>query len=449
MADKLLSLGLDVGTTTSQLIVSELTVENRGSAFTVPELTITSRNILYRSPVIFTPLLGENRVDGEALKSWVTSQFLSAGIDRSQVDTGAVIITGETSRKENARSVLEALSGFAGEFVVTTAGPHLESVLAAKGSGAVAFSEETGQTVLNMDIGGGTTNLALVRKGKILRTGCLNVGGRLIRYAPQGTPTYVSPALQGVTEDTDPRRVSSLLAQALEMAAGLTPATGLLTALSTREAGAFWEPPEPGAVICFSGGVADCIDRSPALLEYGDLGPALGQEIRKSRLCQGAYRTGTETIRATVIGAGCHSTQLSGSTVFARNVTLPLRDLPVVSFSEEEQVSPSLPRLIKSRRQALDGIPALSFPGFSGASYRQVTALADALAETGEGQPLYLILQQDMAKALGQALSLRLPEGQEILCLDRLKPGTDSYLDVGRPVADAFPVVIKTLVLGT
>ena len=189
MADKLLSLGLDVGTTTSQLIVSELMVENRGSAFTVPELTITSRNILYRSPVIFTPLLGENRVDGEALKSWVTSQFLSAGIDRSQVDTGAVIITGETSRKENARSVLEALSGFAGEFVVTTAGPHLESVLAAKGSGAVAFSEETGQTVLNMDIGGGTTNLALVRKGKILRTGCLNVGGRLIRYDPLGTPT--------------------------------------------------------------------------------------------------------------------------------------------------------------------------------------------------------------------------------------------------------------------
>ena len=273
MADKLLSLGLDVGTTTSQLIVSELMVENRGSAFTVPELTITSRNILYRSPVIFTPLLGENRVDGEALKSWVTSQFLSAGIDRSQVDTGAVIITGETSRKENARSVLEALSGFAGEFVVTTAGPHLESVLAAKGSGAVAFSEETGQTVLNMDIGGGTTNLALVRKGKILRTGCLNVGGRLIRYDPQGTPTYVSPALPGVTEDTDPRRVSSLLAQALEMAAGLTPATGLLTSLSTREAGAFWEPPQPGAVICFSGGVADCTDRSPAPLEHGEGNP--------------------------------------------------------------------------------------------------------------------------------------------------------------------------------
>ena len=184
-------------------------------------------------------------------------------------------------------------------------------------------------------------------------------------------------------------------------------------------------------------------------MQFGDLGPELGRAIRESSLCREEYVLGTETIRATVIGAGCHSTQLSGSTVFARNVTLPLRDLPVVSFSEEEQVSPSLPRLVKSRRQALDGIPALSFPGFSGASYRQVTALADALAETGEGQPLYLILQQDMAKALGQALSLRLPEGQEILCLDRLKPGTDSYLDVGRPVADAFPVVIKTLVLGT
>ena len=134
---ELLSLGLDVGTTTSQLILSELKVENRAGAFAVPELDITARQVRYQSPVRFTPMLDENRVYAGALRDWVTSEYRNAGITREQVDTGAIIITGETSRKENARQVLQALSDFAGEFVVATAGPHLESLLAAKGAGAV------------------------------------------------------------------------------------------------------------------------------------------------------------------------------------------------------------------------------------------------------------------------------------------------------------------------
>ena len=105
---------------------------------------------------------------------------------------------GETSRKENARAVLDALSDFAGEFVVATAGPDLESVLAAKGAGAVDYSQRTGKTVLHMDIGGGTSNLALIRDGKIERTGCLNVGGRLLKFDGGGTVTYVSPVLDGL-----------------------------------------------------------------------------------------------------------------------------------------------------------------------------------------------------------------------------------------------------------
>ena len=178
MADTLLSVGLDVGTTTTQLILSRLTVENKASSFAVPELDITGREVLYRSPVHFTPLLGENRVDGQAIARLVDQEYKNAGISRQDVDTGAIIITGETSRKENAAAVLQALSGYAGEFVVTTAGPDLESVLSAKGAGAVAYSREAEKPVLHMDIGGGTSNLTLIHNGKILRTGCLNVGGR-------------------------------------------------------------------------------------------------------------------------------------------------------------------------------------------------------------------------------------------------------------------------------
>ena len=186
MDKSLLSVGLDVGTTSTQMILSRLTVQNRASSFAVPKLQITQREVLYRSPVHFTPLAGHDLVDGEALRQLVEAEYAAAGITRESVDTGAVIITGETSRKENARAVLDALSDYAGEFVVATAGPDLESVLAAKGAGAVDFSEETGKTVLHMDIGGGTSNLALIENGVITATTCLNVGGRLLKSIPTG-----------------------------------------------------------------------------------------------------------------------------------------------------------------------------------------------------------------------------------------------------------------------
>ena len=110
-------------------------------------------------------------MDGPEIRRIVEEEYRKAGIKRGQVDTGAIIITGETSRKENARTVLAALSELAGDFVVATAGPDLESVLAAKGAGAVEYSEKTGKTVLHMDIGGGTSNLALIEKGQVVQTG--------------------------------------------------------------------------------------------------------------------------------------------------------------------------------------------------------------------------------------------------------------------------------------
>ena len=443
---ELLSLGLDVGTTTTQLILSELTVENRAGAFSVPELDITTRNIRYRSPVHFTPMLDADRVDPEGLRKLVEQEYEAAGISRQQVNTGAIIITGETSRKENARQVLHWLSDFAGEFVVATAGPHLESVLAAKGADALDQSRD--QPLLHMDIGGGTSNLALLEDGKVVRTGCLNVGGRLLRFDATGRITYVSPVLMGLTElklgdvvtEAQVRPVAQMLVQALEMAAGLRPKEALLEKLSTREAGAPFDPAPPGTKICLSGGVAECVRRQIPWLQFGDLGPVLGRVIAQSRF-RDRYVLGKETIGATVIGAGCHSTQLSGSTVFCRNVSLPLKNLPVVCFSGEEQENS---QWICQRAAQQDQIPVLSFSETSG-DYGAVCRLADAIAET-KVSPLYVAVEQDMAKALGQALSLRCPDSP-VLCLDRLHLEEGSYLDVGQPVGPAFPVVIKTLVL--
>lgn len=449
MSEILRSVGLDVGTTSTQLIFSELTVENRASSFAVPELEIAHREIIYKSPVHFTPLVEENLVDAAALRNLVEEEYRAAGISRNSVDTGAVIITGETSRKENARAVLEALADLAGDFVVATAGPDLESVLAARGAGAVAYSQTTGKPVVHMDIGGGTSNLALIRDGKVLQTTCLNVGGRLIKYDENKVITYVSPVLKGIFDvkegETMEKRiaeaVSDILAQALEMAVGLRPATALLTNLTTKEAVSDWQIPTEAVVISFSGGVADCIGEEKAWDAFGDMGPDLGQAIRRSRLCHGEYVLGSETIRATVIGAGCHSTQLSGSTVFYRNVQFPLKNVPVVEILNVSAGE------IRKELQKQEGPAILAMSGISAPSYQQVAALAEKiLAGTGD-LPVLVCLEADMAKALGQAMALRSSPQRQILCIDGVKVGIGSFLDIGIPIGPALPVVIKTLIL--
>ena len=447
MGETLLSVGLDVGTTSTQLVVSELTVENQASAFSVPEMTISRRKLLYESPVYFTPLSGAQQVDGQGVREIVEREYRAAGITRDRVDTGAVIITGETSRKENARIVLDALAEYAGDFVVATAGPDLESVLAAKGAGAVSLSADTGKAVLHMDIGGGTSNLAWIEDGKITKTGCLNVGGRLIKVEENGEISYVSPALEGLcglkVGDRPPESalfsVAEVLAQALEMAAGLREPTALLEKLWTQEAGSVKEMVSGGCVISFSGGVADCIEKDVPWRKYGDIGPLLGRAIRESRLCAGEYRLGEQTIRATVIGAGSHSAQLSGSTVFYRDVEFPLKNLPVVRLSGAEKAGE-----IRRKLASQDTESVVAMAGFSG-SYRRVKELAEELAAAFAGRRILLAVEADMAKALGQALALHTEK--PVLCIDRVRLQDGDYLDVGAPVGPALPVVVKTLVL--
>ena len=449
MAKALLSVGLDVGTTSTQMVLSKLTVENRASGFAVPKMEITGREILYQSPVHFTPLSAHNLVDGAALRDLMGKEYEAAGITRDQVDTGAVIITGETSRKENARTVLRELSDLAGDFVVATAGPDLESVLAAKGAGAIERSK--GRRVLHMDIGGGTSNLCLLEDGQILATGCLNVGGRLLKLDKTGRITYLSGVLEGLTQlkvgdaptAEQREKLAKLLVSALEMAAGKKPAEELLCKLTTKETGTRWTIPE-AVIPSFSGGVADCIAKDIPFNAFGDIGPELGKAIRESSLCRGEYFLGEETIRATVIGAGCHSVQLSGSTVYDQNITFPLKNIPV-AVTETPQTAEAVTAVLRTWEE--DAV-FLAFPGFSSPGYAQVQRLAQILAEGFGSRPVLVCTQGDFAKALGHCLRLLLPKDHPCLCMDGLVLTTGSYVDVGDPVGPAMRVVIKTLVLG-
>ena len=195
MKKDILSVGIDIGTTTTSMIVSRLGISNTAASYRVPEVSITTKDIIYRSPLYLTPQKDRDLLDGEAIRQIVEKEYRAAGIRPEDVDTGAVIITGESSLKENAQIIIDKLSTLAGEFVVATAGPDLESILAGRGSGAEAFSKKYGCVAANLDIGGGTTNVSVFNCGNLEAQTCIDVGGRIAKYDEQGRLTYVSARL--------------------------------------------------------------------------------------------------------------------------------------------------------------------------------------------------------------------------------------------------------------
>ena len=447
MSEKLLSVGIDVGTTTTQLVFSHLSIKNEASTFRVPQFTIAEKEIIYRSEICFTPLLSDTVIDAEGVRQIVDAQYKAAGIEKSDVQTGAVIITGETARKENARDVLHALSGYAGDFVVATAGAALESVLAGKGSGAAAYSEAHHCAVLNLDIGGGTTNMALFEDGKLRDTGCLNVGGRLMKFDKNGRCTYLSPVLRPYfSADSDPIEVSSFLAEILEEAVGLREGSRVKDFVTDKLC-------KPAPLISFSGGVADLIDDTPrGTFAYGDLGVLLGKAIYRSRLCKENYLRAGETIRATVIGAGNHTTELSGSTIFYDNAAFPLKNLPVAVLTEEEENEEpqALAAHVRNRLSLFPASPTvLALTGKQNPKFSELCKLAGGIALGLQGRsPLVIAVEADMGKALGQAVGMLLPD-TPMICLDGVHLPDGAYLDIGAPIAggQVLPVVIKTLVI--
>ncbi|MEG1943766.1 MAG: ethanolamine ammonia-lyase reactivating factor EutA, partial [Angelakisella sp.] len=225
MKTDILSVGIDIGTSTTQVIFSVLTMANTSGGFAVPRVDIVDKKVVYQGEIHTTPLAAATLLDGDRVRELVEQEYRKAGYSPKDVETGAVIITGESARKENSRLVLEKLRDFAGDFVVSTAGPDLEAVIAGKGSGACRYSAEHSATVINLDIGGGTTNLALFDCGETIAKGCLDIGGRLIRLSDEGRVLSVSPPAAQVAE-----------ALSLTLSVGELPAQGALAQVAQRMA---------------------------------------------------------------------------------------------------------------------------------------------------------------------------------------------------------------------
>ncbi|EJB2770535.1 ethanolamine ammonia-lyase reactivating factor EutA [Enterococcus faecalis] len=469
--ETLLTVGIDLGTSTTQLVLSELTVENFASAFTVPRISISDKKVIYRSDIIFTPLLNQSEIDAEPIKAFVAEQYRQAGIHKQDIQMGAVIITGETARKSNANNVLRALSGYAGDFVVATAGPDLESIIAGKGAGAQTYSETKRKPVVNLDIGGGTTNLAVFKDGEVIDTACFDIGGRLIKLDQQQKITYIAPKIKEIINKKgltlhlgDQATEQNLLPIISELVAVLENSIGLGTQSPFYQLLVTNHPLRKGEelpIVTFSGGVADCLNTtSTNLFKYGDIGLLLGKYLRKSLIfSKKEVLESAETIRATVVGAGSHTAEISGSTIAYREQILPVKNIPILKLAQEDETLTvtELGQRIQEKLNwhRIEETPqiALAIRGMSNPTFADIQRYGQGIVEglaslVAEQIPIIVMVDEDMAKALGHALSAHLPKDYPFICLDSVKVENGDYVDIGLPVAEGavLPVIVKTLV---
>jgi len=469
---ELTTVGVDVGSSTSHLLFAKLHLQRLTQSLS-SRFVVVHREVLHRSPILLTPYRADGLIDVEQLEQFVSKAYEEAGLEPDQIDTGAVILTGAALERANARGVAELFAGQGGKFVCASAGHNLEGILAAHGSGAVALSHDRHDTLLHVDVGGGTTKLGLLRNGEILSTAAIHVGGRLVAFDEDQRITRIEPSASIVARDLgisleiggklsaeDRRRMAEALVDILvEYLKGAPPsAVGEKFLLTDRLDMNGHRP----AGLTFSGGVAEYIYGREAT-RFGDLGPDLAVAIQRAaeegRLPAQPVPLG-EGIRATVLGASQFSVQLSGNTVHISDPSvLPLRNLPVV-YARLEKTRPdkdSVAQAIRNGFVRLDLTEgehpaAVALPWRGEPYYDNLRALADGIAQAmprslAAGFPLVIALDGDIGASLGGILYEELDVQAPMVSIDGLQLVELDYVDVGEVIqpANVVPVVVKSL----
>jgi ethanolamine utilization protein EutA len=463
----LTSVGVDIGSSTSHLVFSKLVLERQGKRLS-SRYAVTQREIINRSPIIFTPYTSSGQIDSPALGLFIAESYGGAGLGPEDVDGGAVIMTGEAALRENARAVVDLFSRESGKFVCATAGPNLESLLAAHGSGAAELSLGSEEPLLNVDIGGGTTKFAVCHRGEVSETAAIHLGARLIAWDQEDRIVRLEEAgrrhirAAGLAVSEIGARVSSEMLDRLADYMG-EHIVAIIRGAAGQEG--FWITPAlrsagPFRRIVFSGGVAEYI-YGHETREFGDLGPRLAAAVRRhAEAAKLELLEPREAIRATCIGASQYTVQLSGDTIFLTDpAPLPLRSVPVVAVDGISE--PSAEQIANAVRQAMKRLDldddgnqrfALALKWTYGADYKSLrelcTGIVEALPGTKDGRPLLLVMDADVAGIIGALLQQEFQVRGSIVCIDQVQLREFDYIDIGRvlPAQNVVPVVVKSLV---
>ena len=463
------TVGIDIGSSTSHLLFAKVALQRQAQGHS-SRFVVIGRDIVWRSPILLSPFRADGLIDAAVLGGFIDRCYSEAGFTKDEVDGGAVILTGEAIKRKNARAIDELFAAQAGKFVCASAGHRLEARLAAHGSGAVALSKDRGICLLHIDIGGGTTKLALIDRGTIVGLAAFAVGGRLIAADARGDWTRVDHSARLVADDLSVnvspqtladesvrRRMAQRLAAAAAAIIFDAPLDPLARSLTLTE-------PLPRkiapAALTFSGGVAEYIFGQENS-EFGDIAKPLAQALAREL----SARSGLplidpgQRIRATVIGASQFTVQVSGKTIYLPDpYVLPVRNVPVVRITMDSGL-PDRARTAAEISTALGEIDldksanvAIGFSWRDDPEHSRLRAAAEAIADALQPMQeriklLLLAIDGDIGKTFGRLIHRELNWPGKIVCLDGVELHEFDYIDVGELVAPpgVVPVVIKSL----
>jgi len=466
----LTTIGIDIGSSTSHLLFAKVLLERQTQGLS-SRFTVVHRQVLWRSPIMLTPFLPDGTIDAAALGAFIQKAYGEAGFARQDIDSGAVILTGEAIKKKNAQAIDELFAAEAGKFVCATAGHKLECTLAAHGAGAVRLSKERDECVLHVDIGGGTTKLALIDRGVIIGVAAFAVGGRLLATDEGGVWTRVDDSARLVAQElglaTDPatladiavrRKIAHRLATIAADYIHDAPRDALGRALLLTEDLA--RPVAPVA-ITFSGGVSEYVFGYEER-EYGDiaklLAAALGEELER-RGSPLVIDPG-QRIRATVIGASQFTVQVSGKTIYLPDPgVLPVHNVPVVQAGldlagafDPAALTAAIGASLRRMDLSPDSRMAIAFAWHGDPDYGRIAAagraIVAAVAPDGRrSQPLLLMIDGDVGRTFGQFLRNELGLTGDLVSIDGVQLAELDFVDVGELISPpgVVPVVIKSL----
>lgn len=467
----LTSVGIDIGSSTSHLVFSKLILK-RERNFQNPSyrFMLVDREIIYESDIIFTPLIDQYTIDIDAVVKFCEDEYQKAGLTRNDVDTGAVVVTGETAKKQNAAEIVDRIASASGKFVSASAGPNYESVLGAMGSGIIDLSAETGKTIMNIDIGGGTSNIAICSEGKVFSTSCINAGGRLLGIDPEfkiwriDQPTIfimqqlgMKYGLGDTISEDDAKLIAETFAQALiEVMTGPAESAIAKELMMTDDC-------DFSVTIdsySFSGGIAELIYDSDE--EFDDIGRYLADAILHLVDEKGLSIIEPKIkIRATVIGAGAFTLSVSGSTCYSdKSIEFPITNIPVLPVNVnldnyragivEEEIHRALSKV--DIEEGTD-VVALYFKERLYHSYTWlqefVKSIEHALPKTIENKKMIILLfGHDIGKMVGLMIRRETSIEHNLISLDELFLEEGDWIDIGAPIGDppVFPVTVKSLI---
>src|SRR5262245_9025166 len=472
---ELTTVGIDIGSSTSHLMFAHVHLQRLGTALS-SRFVVVNRRIIWQSPILLTPYLPDYTIDTDELAGFIGGCYPYAGVEPGDIDSGAVILTGEAIKRRNARAIADLFSEEAGRFVCASAGHHMECQLAAHGSGSVALSRGHNATLLNIDIGGGTTKFALIEKGRIVATAAIAVGGRLIVEDPNKGLVRLEDAAVEVARSLgielalgqplkaeDRGRIVTRMARTVMGMIDLRAPNDLARRLLVTDAWPAHLANKGIDALTFSGGVAEFLYKRETR-RFGDLGNDLAHELAhalaRRRDLPPVWDPG-QGIRATVIGAAQFSVQTSGNTIaISKPDDLPLHNLPVLAcnFALGDAIDPEAVTATVRHAMSLGDIAegsspiALAFPWRGDPSHARLHALASgicaALPNTlAEGLPVVLMIDGDVGMSLGRIIRTETASGANVIAIDGVQLKQFDYVDIGRliEVTNVVPIIIKSL----